>query len=742
MTRIIANLIVSLVACALLATYEGKPDFLSIQSVEELERFAYDLRMLNSIEGVQPQPEKEVVIIDIDRRSVEQIESWPWRRDRLSELLRILHDDHEVQLVVFPEVLQETGDQTRAVISELKEKFSYDGAIQKAIEQIEPEYDFDQKLRDTVDGRPMILGYMVDESERQSGQLPRIVELFDIASGRNKGFKPSELREYIQDWSSYSGYFASNDFFHDRAVDSGIVHLSPDVDGIIREYEVIAELNSQLYLSLPAVVERYAGNLLNPNQVYAYAVPSGVAAGVHSIGTRESQTPITSTGRVMLGYQGGVGPRSSVFPYYSAYDLMNGAVEEGALVDKIAFIGSSSQEVNDLWNTPVGARVPGIELHALAYRNLRDQSSLSRPHSALVVENVLLLLLALALSVLYVRLRVVMTVGVSLGLAAVVIYLNYNVMWLGSQDVYRLVPFIALIVALMATVHPAGAGQGGQRLEERLLDGRREPRHDDPVLGRARLHDDLRKPRPERPHQADEPDAVGDVLRDPPQPGDDRQVHRRRGDGVLERAARRPEPRAERRARRDGHAAGDGQAVEGAGGEGHAGAQDGHRPQHRHRLRRQHGLEHPPVVHGDGRHGEPGVAARGHHQAVRRGHHRRRAHLRDDQGALPVPAGGRGAGQGQEPGGDDLQPDRRRARRDREHAAAARTVERVLGDVQPPRLRQHGGDHRAAQGDFPRRRAAGHLPAQGAASARGAAAGRLGSRHQFRHQMKKGDTRG
>ena len=214
---------------------------------------------------------------------------------------------------------------------------------------------------------------------------------------------------------------------------------------------MVADLNSQLYLSLPAVVQRYAGDLLNPEQVYAQAVPGGIAAGVKSIGRRGGQTPLTSDGSILLGYQGQGGPGKSVFRYYSAYDLMMDNIQPGALADKIAFIGSSSQEVNDLWSTPVGSRVPGVELHALAYRNLRDGTSMVRPQSAWVVENALLVLLALALSVVYVRLRVVLTICVSLALAAVVIYLNYGVFWLGGQEVYRVVPFVALIVALMAT---------------------------------------------------------------------------------------------------------------------------------------------------------------------------------------------------------------------------------------------------------------------------------------------------
>lgn len=448
MTRILANLLITLVACAFVGTYENKPDILSLQTVEDVERLIYDLRMAQSIEENMPAPDDEVVIVDIDSRSIERIESWPWRRDRLAGLLEKLDDYYGVRLIVFPDSLAESSDQTRAVIGDLKERFYYDNAIQKAIEQIEPEYDFDQRLRDTIDGRPVILGFTFDDTERRSGSLPSILDLYDVESG--SGYSSSSLRDLTPGWPVYQGYFASDGFFFDRAISSGYALLQPDVDGLIRSYSMIAKHNNQNYLSLPAEVLRYNENIFNPQNFYASTGASGLGQAIKSFGPQNRQAPIDRMGRMLLGYQGG-GADSSGFRYYSAYDLMEEQVEPGQLEGKIAFIGSSSEEVNDLWNTPVAARVPGVELHALAFRNLRDQSMMVRSQSAALMENIIMVALTVALSFVFVRLRVLPTLVVGAGLMALTIYVNYNILWLGSNEVYRLAPFLVVLLTLMVT---------------------------------------------------------------------------------------------------------------------------------------------------------------------------------------------------------------------------------------------------------------------------------------------------
>ena len=93
-----------------------------------------------------------------------------------------------------------------------------------------------------------------------------------------------------------------------------------------------------------------------------------------------------------------------------------------------------------------------------------------------------------------------------------------------------------------------------------------------------------------------------------------------------------------------------------------AGAAHRRRPQLRHDERGRHGLAVPPLLHGDGRRGEPRLAPGGPHQGVRRRHPRHREHRRAGAG-LRLPRDRQGAREGQARGRGDLRAARaRRAR--------------------------------------------------------------------------------
>ena len=128
-------------------------------------------------------------------------------------------------------------------------RFYYDDAIQAAIDQIEPEYNYDLRLLNELDGRPVVLGYEFEPTRRQIGYLPGLVELYDEQTG--KSISHSSLRTMSNSWLSYSGYTANDEEFLDHVLGAGYTNFSFDTDNNIRRYSLLSRYSGQRFPSLP-----------------------------------------------------------------------------------------------------------------------------------------------------------------------------------------------------------------------------------------------------------------------------------------------------------------------------------------------------------------------------------------------------------------------------------------------------------------------------------------------------------
>ena len=171
---------------------------------------------------------------------------------------------------------------------------------------------------------------------------------------------------------------------------------------------------------------------------------------IESAGVMGYSAPIDRTGNMLLNFRSPGGTNgASQFEYIPANQIMNDEVPADTLRDKVIFIGSSSDVLNDLWNTPVNPRMPGVEIHATAYTNMLDKSALERPINAWLVEGILLILLGAIMSWFYPKIRVGLSLTFTTVGIAVVYYLNFFHFWLGANEVYRIVPFVTLFVVMM-----------------------------------------------------------------------------------------------------------------------------------------------------------------------------------------------------------------------------------------------------------------------------------------------------
>lgn len=372
----------------LLALLGHAAKFYQFGFINRLDAIIYDTK----IRLTMPQSvDERVVILDIDEKSLGEIGRWPWGRDRVSQLVTKLFDQHGIALlgldVVFAEPDESSGLKVleRLAKGELKDSTQF----QSALKELRPQLDHDGLFAETLKGRPVILGYYLSGRSDgvSSGALPPPVLPEGSFTGRNIPFTV---------WANHGGNLAE---FQKAALSGG--HFNPlvDFDGISRRVPLLAEYKGEYYEALSLAMVRA---LIGQPKVVPWFPEDRWFSSKGYQGMEAIDLPTTSgTLRIPVdenvaalipyrGYQGS-------FRYISIADIMADRIKPGELKGKIALIGTTAPGLLDLRATPVGEAYPGVEIHANLITGMLDGAIKLKPPYILGAEVVLLLLTGLAM---------------------------------------------------------------------------------------------------------------------------------------------------------------------------------------------------------------------------------------------------------------------------------------------------------------------------------------------------------
>lgn len=372
----------------LLALLGHAAKFYQFGFINRLDAIIYDTK----VRLTMPQSvDERVVILDIDEKSLGEIGRWPWGRDRVSQLVTKLFDQHGIALlgldVVFAEPDESSGLKVleRLAKGELKDSTQF----QSALKELRPQLDHDGLFAETLKGRPVILGYYLSGRSDgvSSGALPPPVLPEGSFTGRDIPFTV---------WANHGGNLAE---FQKAALSGG--HFNPlvDFDGISRRVPLLAEYKGEYYEALSLAMVRA---LIGQPKVVPWFPEDRWFSSKGYQGMEAIDLPTTSgTLRIPVdenvaalipyrGYQGS-------FRYISIADIMADRIKPGELKGKIALIGTTAPGLLDLRATPVGEAYPGVEIHANLITGMLDGAIKLKPPYILGAEVVLLLLTGLAM---------------------------------------------------------------------------------------------------------------------------------------------------------------------------------------------------------------------------------------------------------------------------------------------------------------------------------------------------------
>ena len=408
--------------------------------VSRLDAIIYDTK----VRLTMPQSvDERVVILDIDEKSLGEIGRWPWGRDRVSQLVRKLFDQHGITLLGFDVVFAEPDESSglkvldRLARSELKDSSQFQAVLQS----LRPQLDNDGSFIETLKGRPVILGYYLSNVKDgvASGALPPPALPGGSFTGRSIPFV-----SYL----THGGNLAE---FQKAALSGG--HFNPlvDFDGISRRVPLLAEYKGEYYEALslamvraligqPKVVPWFPEDRWFSSRGYQgmEAIDLPTARGTLRI-------PVDDEVAVLIPYRGYQGS----FRYYSIADIMADRIKPGELKGKIALVGTTAPGLLDLRATPVGEAYPGVEIHANLITGMLDGAIKLKPPYVLGAEVVLLLLAGLVMVLILPMLSPLRATLVSLLVLLFVVTVNL-IFWHFGNLVLPLGSSLLMVLALFA----------------------------------------------------------------------------------------------------------------------------------------------------------------------------------------------------------------------------------------------------------------------------------------------------
>lgn len=330
---------------------------------------ALRLAWLDAYQEISPRERRSApaVIVAIDEASLSRFGQWPWPRTLVAQLVDKLAAAHPAAIGI--DILFAEPDR----LSPERLAPSLAAADPKLAARLAGLPRHDATLAASIRNAPVALGIGGLES---GVPLPGAPFTPSLQKGRDVG-------EFLRHYSSALRSLPEID-----AAARGHGLLSADTEaGVVRRVPMVALIGTAPVLPLSLETLRVASG--NP-----LFVVRGGSSGVESVSIGDLTVPTQPDGRLWVHYT----PHDAA-RFVSAAEVLAGKAHAENFEHKLVLIGVTGLGLIDYQTTPLGERMPGIEIHAQVLENVFDGSLLARPPWAPWMEG--LALLTLGIMVIY-----------------------------------------------------------------------------------------------------------------------------------------------------------------------------------------------------------------------------------------------------------------------------------------------------------------------------------------------------
>ena len=305
------------------------------------------------VRGAKP-VSNNVVILDIDEKSLAKLGQWPWPRNKVAQILQNLAAANVGVIGLDIVFAEEDQSSPSKVLKELNIK--RDNVP-----------DFDAQLNYTIANTPTILGYQFELNEKD---FIKKTDIFIDAMIIEKNKDTTKEDILI----NAKGVILNHESLQDSGYSSGFFNNIPDDSGVIRSVPLVIRYDNQLYPSLALEIVRVASGI---KEIFVNYNRLGIndMQIIKNLQIGDFKIPTDRFGRLIINFRG---PNHS-FKYYSAVDIYNGDFDPKDFEGKVVLIGTTAAGLNDLRAIPFESVYPGVEVHANIIDNILTEDFLYLP---------------------------------------------------------------------------------------------------------------------------------------------------------------------------------------------------------------------------------------------------------------------------------------------------------------------------------------------------------------------------
>ena len=407
---------------------------------EALRDSAFDLVLAADRQLRRPvASDLKVIVVDIDRASIDALGAWPWPRATMARLVEVVASARPAAIAI-DVLFAEPDDRSPAALARRLGSMTGHAEISTLGEGLP---DGDRLLAHAISSVPVALGFVLDPYRDRA--LPG-------ASIVSRGSLP------FDDLWQAAGAIGPTLSLAAEARGLGALSLPGSTDGAIRQVPVFVAVGRVLLPGLAAEALRLA---VGASSYLIEGEPATLVVG-------DRHVALSRDGLLRLAPGS---PWRRAARTLSAIDVLEGRIDRGRLTDAVVLLGGSAPELNGLRKTPADPLTPSVQIQADAVEQIVVGRVPRTPTAAPIVQP----LMVLVIGVLALALGATLSPAVSTAILSGAIALLWTAAIAASGFADRLVdPLTPSIAAALVFAVTAGTAYSLSRRREALVRHRLE----------------------------------------------------------------------------------------------------------------------------------------------------------------------------------------------------------------------------------------------------------------------------
>ena len=367
--------------------------------------------------------ESNVIIIDIDEKSLGKFGQFPWSRSVFAKILENVNVSNP-KAVGFDIFFTEKDKQSPEEIIK-----SYN-LIPTDVSELQKLKGHDEIFKEQLEKSKSITAVLGSNVPSHSNYDRKAKARFLSKGGDPKDFT-----------YSYTYSIGSLETLEQSVKGLGSISFLDQTDGIIRSLPLLVRFNNKIYPTMGLEMIR-VGN----NQKNIYIEMNEV--GINRISARPYKILSDPNGIIWIRYKNSIKSQ-----YISSSDVYDGKFPENFFKDKYVLIGASAQGLFDLVKTPLGVTIPGVEVHANVIENIIDQSFLIRNPNTYVFELIFAIIVSILTFVLSQKIKPKFSLSIFFGSLIIVIIIGFSLFLFRSELVDISYPIFLLTITFLTGLY-------------------------------------------------------------------------------------------------------------------------------------------------------------------------------------------------------------------------------------------------------------------------------------------------